>query len=211
VSIVSVGGVVSVGSASNDVDAKEAPVQQPALAEGAAHTSTPPALPLELGATTFLLAGVGTSGVVGLSAFVDAPLSSDVFLRISASGGRAPTGDLSTTWAAARLDTCYSVAGNYAAGQGLRLALCGGADVGLTLLGAGSQTGAPQGSQTMPFVDLGPSVELGAELGPKVTVVLRGALGVNIARDTFVDGSGARIDPALGTERAEVGLSFKLP
>ncbi len=101
--------------------------------------------------------------------------------------------------------------GNYATGQGLRLGLCGGADVGLTILGAGSQSGAPQGSQTMPFVDLGPSVELGAELGPKITIVLRGALGVNIARDTFVDGSGTRTDPALGTQRAEVGFSCKLP
>jgi hypothetical protein len=167
--------------------------------------------PLELGATTFLLAGVASSGVVGLSAFLVDPLSSDVMLRISGAGGEAPASDLPTAWAAARLDTCYEATGRYASGQGLRLGLCAGADVGVTLIGPGSQPGEPHNHQTMAFVDLGPSVELGAEVGPILTVLLRGGLGINLARDTFVSGSGERVDPSVGTERAEVGLSWKLP
>jgi hypothetical protein len=167
--------------------------------------------PLEVGATTFLLAGVATSGVVGLSAFVIDPLSDDVLLRIAALGGRSPDNSLSTTWAGARLDTCYRMAGNYATGQGLLLGLCGGVDVGLTLLGGSDDPMNRRSAQTLPFVDIGPSVELGAEVGAGWMVVLRAGVGLSVARDAFVDGAGDRIDPSLGTERAEVGVSWKLP
>jgi hypothetical protein len=181
----------------------------PAALEGP-RPRAPDAPPVEVGGAAFLLAGVGPGGVVGLSAFVADPLSADVSLRISASVGRAPDSYLSTTWAGARLDSCYAVAGNYAAGQGLRLGLCGGFDVGVTAIGAGSRPGEPDG-QTLPFVDLGPSVELGAELGPRATVLLRAALGLNIARGTFTDASGTQVVASAGTERAEVGFSWKLP
>lgn len=163
--------------------------------------------PLEMGATTFLLAGIGTAGVLGLSAFVTDPLSSDVVLRMSLAGGKAFEGNLPTSWTGGRLDTCYVAAGNYAEGQGLHFGLCGGVDVGVTFLG--SDDGRP--AQTLPFIAVGPMAELGAELGRTFTLLLRAGVGLVVSRDTFVDGAGDRIDPSLGMQRAEVGLSWKLP
>jgi hypothetical protein len=162
--------------------------------------------PLEMGATTFLLAGVGTAGVLGLSAFLSDPLSADVVLRFALGGGEAFEGTLPTVWAGGRLDTCYMVTGNYAAGQGLFFGICGGVDVGATVLGG--VDGRP--GQTLPFVDLGPTAELGSEIGETVSLVLRAGVGFAITRDSFVDGAGDRIDPSPGTERAELGLSWKL-
>ncbi len=161
---------------------------------------------LELGATTFLLAGVGTAGVLGLSAFLSDPLSADVVLRFALGGGESFEGTLPTAWAGGRLDTCYMVTGNYAAGQGLFFGICGGVDVGATVLGGV----AGQPGQTLPFVDLGPTAELGSEIGETVSLVLRAGVGLAITRDSFVDGAGDRIDPSPGTERAELGLSWKL-
>jgi hypothetical protein len=160
-----------------------------------------------MGATTFLLAGVGTAGVIGVSAFLVDPLSSDVVLRVALAAGQPFVGSLPTTWLGARLDTCYVATGNYAAGQGLSFGVCGGADVGVTLFG--EDDGRP--AQTLPFVALGPSVEIGSEIGETFTLLLRAGVGLSIAQDTFVDGAGDRIAPSPGTERAELGLSWKLP
>jgi hypothetical protein len=122
-------------------------------------------------------------------------------------GGDALGSALPTTWAGGRIDTCYVAMGNYAAGQGLSFGVCGGADIGLTFYG--TMDGRP--SQTLPFVALGPSVEVGAELGERATLLLRAGVGLSLARDSFVDGNGDRTDPSPGTERAELGLSWKLP
>jgi hypothetical protein len=175
----------------------------PSAHVGAAHDSRRPA---DLGATTFLLSGIGTSGVQGLGVFFDDPLSTDVVVRVGLGAGKSLEGDLPTTWLGGRLDTCWIAAGNYAAGQGLVFGLCGGADVGATLFGGAEG----RASQTLPFIAVGPTVELGAELGARATLLLRAGVGLSIARDSFVDGSGERTDPSLGIERAEVGLSWKL-
>ena len=177
----------------------------PVATAGETASRDPDRRRLEMGATSFLLAGVGTAGVLGVSAFVGDPLSTDVVLRLALAGGKAFEGTLPTAWAGGRLDTCYLVTGNYAAGQGLSFGLCGGADIGVTLLG--SDNGRP--GQTLPFVAVGPTLEIGAELGSAATLLLRAGVGLSLARDTFVDGSGDRIDPSPGTERAEVGLSWK--
>jgi hypothetical protein len=183
----------------------------PVAAPGAESTEkTAGAKTVDVGATTFLLGGVAASGVIGVSAFVNDSLSRDVFIRISAAAGATPSSELSTTLAAGRFDTCYAFTGNYARGQGLRLGVCGGADVGLIWIGAGTQPGEPSKSQTMPFVDLGPSVELAAEVGPQMTVLLRAGVGINLALDAFVSGSGTLTETSLATQRAEVGFSWKL-
>jgi hypothetical protein len=165
---------------------------------------------VDVGATTFLLGGVAASGVMGASAFVDDSLSGDVFLRLSAAGGSSPSTDLSTTWAAGRIDVCYAMTGNYARGQGMRFGACWGADAGALWIGAGTQPGEPRKTQSMPFVDLGPSVELGAEVGAALTIVLRAGVGLNLARDAYVSSSGTLTDPSLGNQRAEIGFSWKL-
>ena len=127
-------------------------------------------------------------------------------MRFGLGAGKSFDGGLPTTWIGGRLDTCYVATGNYATGQGLMFGVCGGADVGATLFG-GAQ-GRP--GQTLPFIAVGPSVEIGAELGMRATLLLRAGAGLSLARDSFVDGSGDRTDPSLGIERAEVGLSWKL-
>jgi hypothetical protein len=153
---------------------------------------------------------VAANGVVGLSAFVNDSLSTDVFVRFSAAGGSSPSADLSTTLAAGRIDVCYAFTGNYARGQGMRFGACWGADAGGLWIGAGSQQGEPQKSQSMAFVDLGPSVELGAEVGPEVTIVLRAGVGINLARDAYISADGTRTDPSLANQRAEIGFAWKL-
>jgi len=167
----------------------------------------PEAHAVDLGIATFLRSGVASSGVVGFSPFVTDELGRDVFVRIAGFLGEAPESGLRLTWAAGRLDTCSETAGNYASGSGLRLDLCGGADVGATLIAA---TAAGPG-QSLPFVDIGPSVDLRADVGPNAALLLRASAGLSVARDAFVDSTGASYQPPLATFDLEIALSWTLP
>jgi hypothetical protein len=168
---------------------------------------SPEAHAVELGMGTFLRSGVASGGVVGLSPLVTDELGREVFVRIAASVGQPAQGGLHLTWVAGRLDTCSEMLGNYAAGSGLRLDLCGGADVGATFIGATKANVA----QSLPFVDIGPSVDLRAETGPHAALLLRAALGLSVARDTFVDETGAAYQPPLVDLDLEIALSWSLP
>jgi hypothetical protein len=165
---------------------------------------------VSIGATTFLLSGIGASGIVGGSAFVTDGLGQDVFVKLSASAGQSPADVMRITWAAGGLDTCLGIPGNYASGSGLWLDLCGGAEAGITSIGAYTSPGSTIAGQTLAYINLGPRVELRAELGTRLTMLLRGALGLNVARDTFVDATGQRVDPSLGTARVDLGFSWAL-
>jgi hypothetical protein len=169
--------------------------------------AAPQAHAVDLGLAYFLRAGIASSGVVGLSPFVTDELGRDVFLRIAASVGQAPASGLHLTWVAGRLDTCAETTGNYARGSGLRLDLCGGADVGGTFIAPVGPTPA----QSQPFIDIGPSVDLRAEMGPSAAFLLRASAGLSIARDAFVDATGATFQPPLATVDIEVALSWTLP
>jgi hypothetical protein len=168
------------------------------------------ARPVSLGATTFLLAGIGSGGIVGGSAFLTDGLGQDVFVRFSASAGQSPAEIMRITWAAAGLDTCLGIPGNYASGSGLELNLCGGAEAGFTSIAAGVFPSNSIARQTLAHINLGPRVELRAELGPRLAILLRVALGLNVARDSFVDATGQRVDPSLGTSRVDLGFSWAL-
>jgi hypothetical protein len=167
----------------------------------------PRAHAVDLGLATFLKSGIAASGVTGISPFVAAELGRDVLVRLAASVGQAPDSGLHLTWVAGRLDTCSEMAGNYAAGSGLRFDLCGGADAGATLVSAAD--GSPL--QTLPFVDVGPSFDLRAELGESAAILLRAGAGINIARNSFQDASGTSFQPPLLTLDVEVALSWTLP
>jgi hypothetical protein len=166
--------------------------------------------PVSMGATTFFLAGIGGAGVVGGSAFVRDGLGQDMFVRVSASAGQSAAEVMRITWAAGGLDTCLAIPGNYPAGTGLELDLCGGAEAGLTALASSNTTVASVPGQTLAYVNLGPRVELRAELGPRLSFLLRGSLGLNVARDTFMDATGTRVEPSIGTARLDLGFSWKL-
>jgi hypothetical protein len=166
----------------------------------------PRAHAVDLGFATFLKSGIADSGVTGISPFVTDELGRDVLVRIAVSVGQAPASGLHLTWLAGRLDTCWANSGNYAVGSGLRFDLCGGADIGSTFIPS-TTASAPQ---TLPFIDIGPSFDLRAELGPNAAFLLRTGAGVNVARDSFVDSTGASFQPPLFTLDVEVALSWTL-
>ncbi len=167
----------------------------------------PRAHAVDLGVATFLKSGIAASGVTGVSPFVAAELGRDILLRVAGAMGQPPASDLHFTWLAGRLDICSETHGNYAAGSGLRFDLCGGADVGATIIL--STTASP--TQTLPFVDVGPSVDLRAELGPSAAFLVRVGAGINIARNSFVDFNGENLQPPLATIDVELALSWTLP
>jgi hypothetical protein len=182
--------------------AEERPAAAPPESEPA-----PRAHAVDLGVGTFILSGVATGGVVGFSPFVTDELGRDVFVRIAASVGQGPASGLHLTWVTGRLDICSESLGNYAEGAGLRLDLCGGADAGATFIASGPGTPA----QSPPFIDIGPSVDLRAEVGPSAAVLLRVAAGLSIARDMFVDSTGATYEPPLATINVELAFSWTVP
>lgn len=164
---------------------------------------------LELGVGTFLLAGGAPGGDIGISPFLIGKVGADVFLRPSIALGKPLAGSTGSTWAAARLDTCERVSGLYTQGQGMQLDLCGGADVGFSYIASGTEAGLPPSGITQPYVDIGPSVDLRAEVG-RLLISLRGLAGFNVAREGFEDATGVRVDPAIWSLRVEMDLSWKL-
>jgi hypothetical protein len=161
---------------------------------------------VDVGLATFFRSGVASGGVIGLSPFVADELGRDVFVRVAGSIGQPAQGGLHFTWVAGRLDTCSEALGNYPTGSALRLDLCGGADVGATFIGSSAATPA----QSLPFIDIGPSVDLRAETGPHAALLLRAAFGLSVARGTFVDETGAAYKPPLANLDLEIALSWNL-
>ena len=162
---------------------------------------------VDLGVATFLKSGIADAGVTGVAPFVAVGLGPDVFLRVAGAVGQQPASDRHLTWLTGRLAACAATAGNYAVGSGLRLDLCGGASVGATIVASTSAGPA----QTLPYADVGPSVDLRAELGPSAALLLGVGAGVEVARGSFVDAAGASVEPPLLTLDVEVALSWTLP
>jgi len=165
--------------------------------------------PLELGVGTFLMAGGGAGGYAGVAPFLIDDVGQAVFLRPSVALGGSIATNVPSTWAAARLDTCMRLPGRYATRGGLQLDLCGGADVGFSYLSSGTVAGTPPTGQTLPYVDLGPSLDLRAEVG-RLAVTLRGVVGIDVAREGFVDATGTRVDVPLWSWRLELDVSLVL-
>jgi hypothetical protein len=179
---------------------------RPAPPWTSADESSRPAHAVDVGIASFFRSGVASGGVVGLSPFVTDELGREVFLRMAAAIGQPTESGLHMTWVAGRLDTCSETLGNYAPGSGLRLDLCGGASVGAAFIG----TSAASPAQSVPLIDLGPSVDLRAEIGPHAALLLRGAFGIAIARDQFVDQTGATYEVPLANVDLQVALSWTL-
>src|SRR6185437_3913370 len=114
-------------------------------------------------------------------------------------------------WIAGRLDACFQTTGNYARGNGMRLDLCAGIDGGATFVGSGTGGAPPTAGQTLPSIAVGPSVALHGELGRDAALTVRFGAGLNIARDSFEDGTGDGSEPPLATLQLEVDFSWSLP
>ncbi|MDP9000449.1 MAG: hypothetical protein M3O46_10105 [Myxococcota bacterium] len=164
---------------------------------------------LELGMGAFLMAGGGAGGYAGGTVFLVDEVAQGVFLRPSAALGNSLATDVSSIWAAGRLDTCVRLPGRYASRNGIQLDLCGGPDVGVSFIAAGTQPSTPATNQTLPYVALGPSVDLHGEAG-NLAVTLRGVGGVNVARQSYVDVTGVQVDGSIWSWRLELDFSWAL-
>jgi hypothetical protein len=172
---------------------------------------------VELGVGALLMMGSGANTLAGASPYVVVEAGRGIFLRPSLAAAQsvvpmATAGETRATWGSARFDTCLRLPGLYTRHRGIQLDTCGGADLGFTHFGAAASgsTGTPVGVATIPFASVGPSLELRGELGSKLSVALRGVAGLNLARTTFEDGTGARFETPLWSGRIEVALSWRL-
>jgi hypothetical protein len=161
---------------------------------------------LELGAGAFLMTGAGGGAVAGPTAFVVIEAGNGLFLRPSVAFGESltslPPSDVkASTWAAGRFDACLRMPGLYTRHHGMQLDLCAGTDVGMTAIDSGTVT-------TLPYWDVGPSVNLRGELGSRLSAVLRVAAGFNILRDSFYDLNNDREQVPIGNVRLELAFSW---
>ena len=161
---------------------------------------------LEIGAGSFLMSGGALGAYAGGSAFVISEVSDSWALRPSIAVGESLT-RLHPTIAIARFDTCVRVPGHYRSGNGIALDLCGGFGAGFSYVAAGTYAGAPPISKTLPYIDIGPSIGLRAEVG-RLAVHLRSIAGVDFARDGFDDVTGTHIAPPVFVLRWELAFSW---
>ncbi len=148
---------------------------------------------LEVGAGGFLMTGSGGGLLFGASPFVFIEVARGIFLRPAiALGETLPSQEPVVTWAATRLDGCLRITGMYTNLHGMQLDICGGTDVGVIVA-----------SRAIPYVAIGPSIDLRGELGGDLAVILRGLFGVNAIHD---DG----LDTPLWAGRGELALSWRL-
>jgi hypothetical protein len=161
---------------------------------------------LEVGAGTFLMTGTGGGALAGPTVFAVLEGSHGLFFRPAIAFGESltdlPPSDVkSSTWSAARFDTCLRLPGLYTLHHGMQLDACGGAEIGFTYLDARDRS-------TLPYVDLGPSMDLRGELGSRLSAALRFVTGVNLVRESFVDLNGNTQQPPVLEARLELAFSW---
>lgn len=174
---------------------------------------------IEVGIGTFLLTGNGSNAVLGSTAYGVIEASRGFFVRPALLAGESviPLGDSGNANAllfAGRLDACLRVPGNHNQNRGLELALCGGADFGVTYFPSAppgyAGWGAPAEATVLPLLSMGPSLDLRGDLGSGWSLVLRGVAGVNVIRKGFSDMNGGRIEPAWASGRVELALAWRV-
>jgi hypothetical protein len=163
---------------------------------------------LELGAGVFLMTGTGGGALAGPTAFVVVEAGRGIFLRPALAFGQSltslPPSDIhNSTWAATRFDACLRLPGLYTRHHGMQLDLCGGTDLGFSTVASNEQT-------TLPYLDIGPSIDLRGELGSRLSAVLRLVAGVNLLQPSFKDLSGNAEQVPLATGRLELAFSWDL-
>jgi hypothetical protein len=161
---------------------------------------------LEFGAGVFLMSGSGGGALAGPVAFAVIESGHGVFLRPSLAFGQTltsiPPSDVhSATWGAGRFDACLRLPGLYSAHHGMQLDLCGGLDGGVTHIDSLSAT-------NLPYVAVGPSIDLRGELGGRLSAVLRVVATMDVWRGSYVDLNGATEQTPLAVARLELGFSW---
>jgi hypothetical protein len=163
---------------------------------------------LELGVGVFLMTGALGGAVAGPTAFVVIEAGHGLFLRPSLAFGESltslPPSDVkASTWAAGRFDTCVRVPGLYTRHHGMQLDLCGGTDVGMTAIDSGAGT-------TLPYWDIGPSINLRGELGGQLAAALRAVGGLDLLRGSFTDTKGSVEQVPIANVRLELAFSWDM-
>jgi len=191
------------------MDAAEPPTQVVVIDESAPRRSSQAtrveAPEVELGVGSFLMSGGGTGGYLGVSPFLVDELGETWSLRPSLVLGESVPGDPRSMLGAARVDVCLRVPGNYEHGSGVALDVCGGLDGGASYIAAAGQPVVP--SQLIPYLDLGPSVGVRAEVG-RLAVLLRGVGGVDLTRGTYRDATGAETQGTGAMLRLELAFAW---
>ena len=170
----------------------------------------------EIGVAASYMNGVlGDSGAAigAVHAFVVVEVPGGWFLRPMIGTGRsikdvAIVTDTSATWAASRIDACRRMPGNYLEHRGIQMDLCGGIEAGLLHFDSGAD---PIKEQTVPLVAPGGTLGLRGELASALSAEIRGMVGVNLLRDTFlVTQYDQREAPQIVYARLELGFTWRL-
>ncbi len=156
----------------------------------------------ELGLAGFLMAGTGVGALAGVSPYAIIEAGNGVFLRPSLAFGESlPALNsppiVNAALFAARLDACLRLPGLYTKDRGMQLDACGGADVGVV----SDETD----NIDVPFLAVGPSLDLRGELGSALAASIRGVAGLNLTSEH----TGNVFQP-LFSGRIELAFSFKV-
>ncbi len=156
----------------------------------------------EVGVAAFLMAGAGAGAMAGASPYLIIEAGQGVFLRPSLAIGQtlAPLNQppiVSALWMEGRFDTCLRIPGLYTQDRGMQLDMCGGTDFGFLSVASADVT--------VPYVSLGPSLDLRGELGSVLSASIRGGAGLNVTSGT----TGPVFQP-LWSGRLELALSWKI-
>lgn len=157
---------------------------------------------LELGLAGFLMSGAGAGAMAGISPYAIIEAGRGVFLRPALAVAQTLTAlnsppIVNALWMAGRFDACLRVPGLYTRNRGIQLDLCGGADVGLL--------DDVTDDAIVPYVSVGPSLDLRGELGSSLSAAIRGVTGINVTSETT-----GPISQPLWSGRLELAFSWKV-
>jgi hypothetical protein len=157
---------------------------------------------LELGVAGFLMSGAGAGAMAGISPYAIIEAGRGVFLRPALAVAQTLTAlnsppIVNALWMAGRFDACLRVPGLYTRNRGIQIDLCGGADVGLL--------DDATDDAIVPYVSVGPSLDLRGELGSSLSASIRGVTGVNVTSETT-----GPISQPLWSGRLELAFSWKV-
>jgi hypothetical protein len=156
----------------------------------------------EIGLAAFLMSGAGAGAMAGASPYLIIEAGQGVFLRPSLAIGQtlAPLNQppvVDALWLAGRFDTCLRIPGLYTQNRGMQLDMCGGTDFGFLSV--------TSSDVTLPYVSLGPSLDLRGELGSFLSASIRGGAGLNVTSGTMEG-----IYQPLWSGRLELAFSWKV-
>jgi hypothetical protein len=157
---------------------------------------------LELGIAGFLMSGAGAGAMVGVSPYAVIEAGRGVFLRPALAVAQTLSAlnsppIVDALWMAGRFDACLRVPGLYTQNRGIQIDLCGGADFGVL--------DDSTDDVVVPYVSVGPSLDLRGELGSSLAASIRAVTGINATSATT-----GPLSLPLWSGRLELAFSWKV-